>query len=714
MKYNNFKQQFHIMLNPQQEAAVQKTDGAVLLLAVPGSGKTTVLVTRLGYMVHCCGIKPEEILTVTYTVAATNDMRRRFAAKFGDEYADRLEFRTINGISQKILQHFGNMTGKSVYGVADKETGSIVKNVFFNVTGKYATENDIKAVQTAITYAKNMRFSQEQIAEMDVDIDSFPEIYRGYHAELRRLSLIDYDDQMVYALRILEQYPEVLVYFQQTYRYICVDEAQDTSKIQHDMINLLAAKSGNLFMVGDEDQSIYGFRAAYPEALVHFEETHAGATVLLMESNYRSNEEIVTAADKLIQANKKRHKKQMVPIRPSGGSVIPIKVNSRKRQYHYLVKVAGECDRETAVLYRNNESALPLIDMLERRNIPYCVKNSDMTFFSHPVVNDICDYIKLALNPYDGEAFLRIYYKMGAGISKAAALQVVQNDRRRKSLLDAVADLNDISVYTKKQCRALSTHFANMKRENTGKAIYRILHYMGYQDYMYTHGMDYGKAEILLLLGEQENNLRSFPERLCRLHEIVSNGCSHKKSEFILSTIHSSKGLEYERVYLADMIAGIMPYCTEPGGNAPDSAEVSAYEEERRLYYVGMTRAKNELYIFTFDDAETSKFTREVFGIKPVLLRTQAVKGSDKPAVSVYNTYKDEKDGQNAGKEVSRDAFQIGTTVCHKTFGKGVITDRKEDIVEILFERDSRTRSLALLFALGKGLLAVSKDNKTE
>lgn len=186
--------------------------------------------------------------------------------------------------------------------------------------------------------------------------------------------MIDYDDQMIYALRILEQYPEVLAYFREKYQYFCVDEAQDTSKIQHDMMDLLAAKSRNLFMVGDEDQSIYGFRAAYPRALVEFESRHPGAQLLLMETNYRSRQEIVRAADQLIQKNRNRHAKTMTAARAAGGCVTEIRAVSRQGQYNYLLKVAEDCEQETAVLYRNNESALPIIDMLERKGLSYRVK----------------------------------------------------------------------------------------------------------------------------------------------------------------------------------------------------------------------------------------------------------------------------------------------------------------------------------------------------
>ena len=200
MNFTEFVRNYHIQLNEQQMQAVQATEGPVLLLAVPGSGKTTVLVSRLGYMIYCLGITPESILTVTYTVAATNDMRRRFAGMFGETDAERLEFRTINGISQKVLQYFAYRTGKTPFQVADKEASAAVKQSFLEVTGKYATENDIKETQLDITYAKNMRLTPEKIRDMDTDVEKFPEIFRTYNAKLRQMQMIDYDDQMIYAV----------------------------------------------------------------------------------------------------------------------------------------------------------------------------------------------------------------------------------------------------------------------------------------------------------------------------------------------------------------------------------------------------------------------------------------------------------------------------------------------------------------------------------
>ena len=573
---------------------------------------------------------------------------------------------------------------------------------------QFATENDIKNIQTAITFVKNMRLSKSEIEAFDVEIAKFPVIYECYQKELRAMNKIDYDDQVVYALRILEQFPEVRSYFQTKYQYFCIDEAQDTSKIQHDMIALLASKSGNIFMVGDEDQSIYGFRAAYPEALVSFEQQHPHARTLFMESNYRSREEIVQVADRFIQANQNRHKKQMNATRKEGGQVTNIAVKTRKKQFDYLYAVAKECNQETAILYRNNESILPLIDLLERNEISYQMKKNDMTFFSHPVVRDLCDILMFAKNPYDDELFLRIYYKMGAGISKKNVMQAIESNRRKKTLLQEISDAVDVSTYTKKRCRTLNTHFQNIMHESVGKAIYRILQFMGYQEYMESRCMDSKKAEILKILGEQEETIDDFLNRLDQLKEIVETHSNQNESLLLLSTIHSSKGLEYSRVYLIDVIKGILPSIEEPRGKYKNPTDVALFEEERRLFYVGMTRAKEELFIFTFDEKENSEFLENIFDIKKRRIMEFIPYEATISGQNIKQNYRIDYTNSFDNKyEKEYAQYKVGVLVNHKKFGQGVVVAQREEVVEILFKQEQEPREMMLGIALKNGMLRV-------
>ncbi len=614
LTFDEFKKEYNVSLDKQQEVAVQNVEGPCLILAVPGSGKTTVLINRLGYMVYARDIAPETILTVTYTVAATKDMAGRFLQKFGPEYADRLGFRTINGLSQKVLSYYGAVTGKKPYDLADKEVAAIAKEAFRRVNNSFATDNDVSNMLTGISFVKNMCYTPAQIAKYKCDVTNFPQIYQAYNQILKDRQLIDYDDQMVYALKLLKLVPDLLKHFQQQYKYFLVDEAQDTSKIQHEIIALLSSHTDNLFMVGDEDQSIYGFRAAYPQALMDFEKNHRGAKVHLLETNYRSKKDIVDTAGIIIKKNTIRRAKQLVAFQKAPGKVVRLDTASRVAQYKYICDKLTQSSGKMAILYRNNESALPLVDMLERYGIAYRLKNNDASFFSHPLINDIRDFVALSLNPSDDEAFMRIYYKMNVGISKVLAQGAVYNCGS-EGCLEYLAYSGGASLGVKKRCGILAGHLKMLRSDSANAAIDRILENMGYSKYMEGRSMDSGKIDILKMLGRQVKNLPELFARMDALQEIMAEGHYDKDAHVILSTIHSAKGLEYDCVYMLDMIEGILPSVEKPGRYATFE-EQNAYEEERRLYYVAATRAREELYIFTFDYDTTSSFSRELFAMK--------------------------------------------------------------------------------------------------
>ena len=636
MEWKEFETTFSVKLNQQQKEAVQSTKGPVLLLAVPGSGKTTVLVTRLGYMIYCRNIPPESILTVTYTVAATKDMSERFAVRFGEDMAKRLEFRTINGICARIIQYYGRRIGKTPFELVKDEkatTGMLIRICQDHGMG-YPTESDLKNVRTLLTYIKNMMLNEEELQKLEEESDiRIAGIYREYCRQMREQKMMDYDDQMLYAYNMLRKDPGVLAYFQNRYPYICVDEAQDTSKIQHAIIALLAAGTGNLFMVGDEDQSIYGFRAAYPEALLSFEKKHPGAKVLLMEENFRSNAKIVEAADKFIQKNTLRHEKHMRAAREAGADIREISLKSRKAQYVYLMKAAQECTTgmagmsgseehrgradasvtETAVLYRDNECAIPLIDLLERKNIPYRMRNADLSFFTHRTVLDVQNIIRFAMNPKDTELFMQIYYRLKLFFNKKDALRYAQiSQEKDMEVLDAALKYGNLEKYQEDNIRNLKRQMVRILNMPGDEAVNQILTYMGYQDYLKKMGMNANKLETVKLIGSRVESPEKLLERLEELRTIIQEKVSDKDCPFILSTMHASKGLEYDTVYLLDVMDGILPEKVLANPRTASKEELETYEEERRLFYVGVTRAKNQLNVFTTN--KPSKFCSELLG----------------------------------------------------------------------------------------------------
>ena len=675
MDWNEFVNTFPIQLNQQQQEAVQSTEGAVLLLAVPGSGKTTVLVTRLGYMIYCRNIHPESILTVTYTVAATKDMSKRFADRFGEEMAEKLEFRTINGICAKIIQYYGRKIGKTPFELVKEEkntTGMLVKICQEHGMG-YPTESDLKNVRTMITYIKNMMLNDKEIQKLEEESDiRIRGIYQAYCSQMREKKWMDYDDQMLYAYKMLRMDSRLLEHFQNLYPYICVDEAQDTSKIQHAIIALLAAKSENLFMVGDEDQSIYGFRAAYPEALLDFEKDHPGARVLLMEENFRSNAKIVSAADKFIQKNTLRHEKHMKAAREAGADIRKISLKSRKAQYVYLMKIAQECSTETAVLYRDNECAIPLIDLLERKHIPYRMRNAELSFFTHRTVLDIQNIIRFAMNPKDTELFMQIYYRLKLFFRKEDALNYTNISKEKDiPIWDAILQDGNLEEYQQNHVRSLRRQMKKLLDMTGDKAVDQILVYMGYQDYLKKMGMNANKLEIVKMIGSREDSPEKLLERLKELERIIREKKEERECRFILSTMHASKGLEYDTVYLLDVVDGILPEKVLTSMNTASKEEIGAYEEERRLFYVGVTRAKNQLNIFA--TGKPSRFCNELL----------------------------EKNISAESYQKLSDELGEGVIVKHRKFGKGVVTVIEGEHIRIRFGDDEKKMDLRVLARLG-------------
>ena len=595
--------------------------------------------------------------------------------------AQRLEFRTINGVCSRIISCYEHITGRKAYTLMEQtsQQSSLIGTLYHRLTGEYATESTIKAVQTAITYVKNQMITSEQeLAQVEVEgVTDFPALYHAYGQALQQQQKMDYDDQLVYARKILKLCPPVLRQFQARYRYFCVDEAQDTSKIQHAIISHLAQNSGNLFMVGDEDQSIYGFRAAYPQALLHFQEIYPKAQVLYMETNYRSTQEIVSAAQTFIEKNKNRHPKTMVSTGRTGPSIRQVMVQNRTSQYAYLATVAKRATRPIAILYRDNDSAIPLIDLFQRQQISYRCRQVDCGFFTHRVVRDICNIIRFAAQPCNGELFLDLYYKLGAGITRLAAVEAVNRcEGEGVTILEYLSRCTMLSPWSRKQCAALQSHVSYLLQQPAHRAIHRIVHYMGYGRYVEDRGGDLRKAEILEALGFQEATPMDLLARLNDLYQLMREGPNTEQESVVtLSTIHSSKGLEYPHVILMDVLDGILPKVPSVPS---DHNDFDTYQEERRLFYVAMTRAQDVLWVLSYKTQELpSAFVQELF--PPITPKEQAAK-------------------------VHAAMFHPGVKVRHKKYGEGKIIDLSQDIVTISFSQAGE-KKFSLSTTVKNGLL---------
>lgn len=689
MLFNDFIDKYGITLNEQQKDACQSIEEPTLLLAVPGSGKTTTLVARLGWMIYGLNIKPEEILTITYTVAATKDMKERFIKVFGDEMAQKTEFRTINGICAKILSEYGYKRGKRPFDLIsdESERTKIITGIYTKLFNEYPEESDVKLYLTAITYAKNMMLNEQEIETYGNrnDIKDLNGVFKKYQAYLKDSKKIDYDDQMVYAYRILLKDTEELQRVQSKFNYICVDEAQDTSKVQHLIINLLARKNNKIFMVGDEDQSIYGFRAAYPQALLDFEKTYANSKVLLMEENFRSTKEIVEAADKFIQKNRFRHKKSIKPSRESGATVEFLRIVNSEEQYKKLVGAAKHIDTQTAILYRDNEMAVPVVDRFERENIPYRIKGGNFAFFTHRIVRDVIDIIDYLYDPNNYDLFSKVYYKIGTYMTKAEVVETGMRFSREpdKSLIDAA--LESCAESKKKRLKEISKVF-NTVGNLTAREGMRLIEYTFlYGDFIRNNHLPEKKLDIIKALAQKESTLKSLRARIFELQTILETKAPNYNANIILSTIHSSKGLEYDTVYLIDEISGVFP--VNDSCDYTDKEEAMEYEEERRLFYVGITRAKNHLKLF--DCGMKSPFVAELKS-KGATIKVHSVK----PSVTYVkvDTKNQTQDYRNVLEKIKETM-----TVEHNVYGHGVILDIKDTTATIKFKDRTGKYSLPAL-----------------
>ena len=711
MTYSQFKNTYSIRLNPQQEAAVRQVDGPVLLLAVPGSGKTTVLVTRLGYMIYCKHIRPERILTVTYTVAATRDMKARFVRFFGGEHADKLTFRTINGLCAVVINYYAKVKGSQPFALADDESrlNAVIRELLSKGGGGYPPDQQVKEARTHITFCKNMMFSDAEVEAHKVEGMDFPAVYKSYQAFLLKNRLMDFDDQMVFTNRIFRQHPDILSHFQRRWPYLCVDEAQDTSKIQHAILRQLAAQSRNIFMVGDEDQSIYGFRAAWPQALLEFEQTYLGAKVLMMETNYRSTKAIVEAADAFIQCNESRRPKHMRTDNPQGAPIRKVALADYNRQYNYLLKVARDCKEQTAVLYRNNDSALPLIDLLEREGVPYACRQREGFFFTSPIVRDITDMLEFAFDDCNAEKFLRFYYKLDLKIKKPILAGMLRGLHGDETVFDRLLASEGLEPWQYGKIRALQTHYSKFPQLTSFAAIQRLVKYMGYGDYLREQKADTTRLDVLLSLANQTPATGPFLLRLQELRDTIEGMEPDPACPFVLSTIHASKGLEYDRVILIDAVDGTFPSDPFPH----DDEGQTALEEERRLFYVGATRAKRELDLLCYDGKfgepanAAHTFIDQLLGEEPPGPEL-APQFNPQPKPKKAKAKPSYQEGPTQAQIAAWEKDYIaGAEVIHREFGQGCVLGCLGSVATVLFD-DHGAKRIDLPTCLKKGLIRLA------
>ncbi len=544
--------------------------------------------------------------------------------------------------SLSILKRYCNLHGKTMDElITDKDAVGICTGIYRKYNQDYPTESDISQMRTLISYVKNMRLSEDEIKQLgEKERIQLWEYYQDYKNALKKRKLMDYDDQLTGALAVLTQLPDICKYYQDKYKYICVDESQDTSKIQHIIIAKLVGNTGNLFMVGDEDQSIYGFRAAFPEALLSFDKNYKNSTTLVMKTNYRSGKMIVDAAEYFIKHNRLRHNKGMIASRTDEGSIRFVSIDNRSKQYTHLLDVAANTSGQMAVLYRENDSIIPLVDLLEREGISYRIKGSYGVFFSNRVVIDIISILKFALDPSLLDCFKRIYPKVRLYLKKKQAEELCEKaEKYEKTIFEVVDSVDSLDENKKRFIKDFYNNLKRISRFSTSDALSYICGQMGYAQYLQDNEIDDSRIFILKELAKSEPKITEFINRLDYLQQKLADDRTDYNANFILSTIHSSKGLEYDEVYLIDTVDGIFPKKLSNMNKPIDSREYCDFEEERRIFYVGITRAKNRLNIFTIKNMH-AEFLNEMQKPIPKVAKSNIREKRQKPKAFIKSPTK--------------------------------------------------------------------------
>lgn len=605
------KEQFHLSFTQQQLQAIETIDGPVLLLAVPGAGKTTVMVSRIASMIYEHGIAPSSILTITFSKAGARDMRRRYEGLFGQLEKETPLFCTIHSFCYQVVGSYCQATG----GVAPqlieaRERSMALREIYQRINQEFLSEDLEEELVSNLSFIKNAMLRQEDVEQnekqpaekrvLETQIKNLWSIYKAYSNFKRDNGLMDFDDMLSYTLTILKKYPQILEYYQDRYPYLCVDEAQDTSKLQHAVIGLLAQKSQNLFLVGDEDQSIYRFRGACPENLLEFPKQYPKAKLLKMEENFRSTGEIVEHANRFISFNKQRYPKNMFTHNERGGPIEVKKLHDFADQYHAAIEAYLAEPGTTAFIYRNNLSAVPIADILDRNDVDFYIKEHKARLKNNYVVSDVLAFFSLSFDPKDFAAFSRIFYKTSSCLKRNMLSRIPQGPLMEgESYFDRMVTLCDENQNTGK-IRYISMMVEQLHKMDPVKAMECILYQIGYLGYLeFTSGAGYSmqaqKLNILMSLASRVSTVEQFLDRIDELDEIVVQHAQRPQARLTLTTAHSAKGLEFDTVVLLDCMDDIFP-----AHSAVEKWKLGMeeeMEEEARLFYVACTRARKRLVL---------------------------------------------------------------------------------------------------------------------
>ncbi len=693
-----------IELNREQQECVEALEGPILMLASPGSGKTTTLNARIAHMILNKGINPSRLLAITYSKAGAIEMKERFQKLFPQLADARLAISTIHSLCYRITMQKLNESGMpyvmiEASGANHLHKKQILRELFEARHGESITQEQLEALETFISRVKNQLLSRKEYLKISIEVPDAAELleqYEGLKEGHSHGRLIDYDDMLTLAYQYLEDDPVLLKRMQSLYDYVLVDEAQDTSLLQHRIIELLVSEHRNVCMVADDDQTIYSWRGADPEYLLNFKDVYPDARVLLMQQNFRSGKQLVEMTNRFIKGNKQRYEKEMRTENEFPSEYQYKEFDMKSLQYNYLVQALSSADHrnDTAVLYRNNRSSIQLMDKLDRAGIPFRMKEVDHAFFRNFVLEDIRNIMRLSYAPHRFDVFKKVFSKLGLFLQKQKVMSIA-GENSKISVFQKLMQLTDMSSKQMDQISSTEKIIRSLKSEKPTTALRLIKKELNYEKTLKKMCKDLKMKEgpLLGILSELEEiadrceTLPDFVNRLTYLENLSKNSFNQDdESAVFLSTFHSCKGLEFEKVFIIETMDGITPSSEA----VEDRVDPLLLEEERRLFYVAMTRAKAKLTLMSYKSKEMdpSRFLVEVGVLKKSDPPKKVEIRSSKPSAPIPSLH----------------LFQKGEGVFHKKFGVGVISSREDELVKVKFQTHG-TKNLLLPNAVAVGAM---------
>lgn len=581
--------------NPSQKRAVAHLSGPMMVLAGPGSGKTSVIVERTAYMIREGKIPASSILVVTFSRAAAREMRDRFL-KFMETDKTPVTFGTFHGVFYAILKQAYHLSSGNI--LSEEEKYGMLHELILCHGGELAEEGDLtEEIAKEISVVKGGRISLEYYHSVSCPDEVFQNIYRDYCRICRKKRKLDFDDMLLYCYDLFLAREDILKKWQNKFQYILVDEFQDINRLQYEIVLLLAKPQNNLFIVGDDDQSIYHFRGARPEIMLNFKKDFPQAETVLLNINYRCSKNILKTAMNVINCNKKRFKKSLSTPNEEGLPVCCMEYDNPGEEYAEVAKAlkkrycTGEKLENTALLLRTNQEAEGLIRILMGYGIPFVMKEQLPNLFKHWICRNILAYFSLAQGDKRRKNFLEIMNKPNRYISREAVANTVVSFRELKEYYHEKEWMCD-------RITTLETHLKILSTLPPYAGINFIRKGMGYEEYLCEYAR-YRKlkpeelTEVLDRLMESAKGMKSLEEWTDYIQDYTEKLTEQAKKQeiksegVVISTLHGVKGLEYDHVYILNVNEGSIPY--------KKAILEEAVEEERRLFYVGMTRAKQEL-----------------------------------------------------------------------------------------------------------------------